>query len=117
MLFRGRRRRGSRRVKTRVFWGAVGIVLTIGLVKLYGPFSAIREQSIRMAQLRATSGSFLSEEAALEGERTFLATEPGREAAARRMGYVRRGERRVVFVPARGGQAAENQPAGRQAGK
>lgn len=106
MLFRGRSRRGSRRVKTRAFWGAVGIVLAIGLLKLYGPFSVIRGQSVRTAQLRATRASLLTEGSSLEGERIFLATEAGREAAARRMGYLRRGERRVVFVPAKGGQAA-----------
>lgn len=87
-------------MRVRVFWGAVGLVLAIGLVKLCRPFSVIREQSVRTAQLRATRASLLAEGASLEGERVFLATESGREAAARRIGYLRPGERRVVFVPA-----------------
>jgi len=105
MLLRGRRRRSGRRVKTRVFWMAAGGVLAVGLIKLYGPLRVIREQALRTAQLAATKASLASEGTSLEGERIFLATEPGREAAARRMGYLRRGERRVVFVapaPAKG---------------
>jgi hypothetical protein len=104
-------------VKTRVFWGAVGIVLAIGLVRLYGPFGVIREQSLRTAQLRATRVLLLGEGSSLEGERIFLASEAGREAAARQMGYLRPGERRVVFVPAGGGHAGAGGGKSRSAGQ
>jgi hypothetical protein len=83
----------------------MGAVLAVGLVRLYGPLSTIRGQSVRMAQLRATKAGFLAQQTDLEEYKRFLATETGQEAAARRMGYLRPGERRVVFVPAKDPQS------------
>jgi cell division protein FtsB len=84
----------------RAFWALAAVVLAIGLVRLYRPFGAIGEQSLRIAQLRAAKANLLAQQAGLESERGFLATDAGQEAAARRTGYVRPGERRLVFVPA-----------------
>ena len=87
-------------MKRSAFWALAGALMMIGMVRMWGPLSTVRGQSERMAELRATRASLLAEQVSLERERRFLATDAGREAAARRMGYVRPGERRVVFTPA-----------------
>jgi len=117
MALLSRGRRGRRRMKRRAFWMLAGAVCAIGMLRLWGPLGAIREQSGRMAQLRGMKASLLSQQASLEEEGRFLATEAGREAAARRIGYVRPGERRLVFVPAASGEtkqsgARQERPAG-----
>ena len=86
-------------MRLRAFWALMGAVVAVGLVRLYGPLTTIREQSVRMAQLRATQAELVGQQAYLESYKRFLATDAGQEAAARRMGYLRPGERRLVFVP------------------
>ncbi|HUU53761.1 MAG TPA: hypothetical protein VMY87_02485 [Armatimonadota bacterium] len=93
----GRGRRGRRRLRGRVFLGLLALVLVFGLVKLLGPLGTIRAQSDRLAQLRMKKAALLSEQGELERYKEYAATEAGQEAAARRLGYVRPGERRIVF--------------------
>ncbi len=85
-------------MKLRAFWWLIEIVVAIGLVKLYGPLLTIKGQSVRTAQLRATKAEMVIKMGDLEGQRRFLATAAGQEAAVRRAGYLRPGERRLVFV-------------------
>lgn len=94
-------------MRLRVFWGLMGAVLLIGLVKLYGPLKEMRAQSVRMAQLRATKAELLTQQTDLEDYKRFLATKAGKEAAARQMGYLRPGERRLVFVPPKEAEKAK----------
>jgi cell division protein FtsB len=86
-------------MRLRVFWALAGAVSVLGLVRLYGPLTTMREQSMRMAQLRATRSALTSQQSDLESQKQFLATEAGQEEAARQMGYLRPGERQLVFVP------------------
>jgi hypothetical protein len=74
------------------------VVLGFGLVKLSGPVNMLRGQGERLAQLRSKRNSFVAERGQLRGLKRRQATEAGREATARRRGYLRRGERRLVFV-------------------
>ena len=97
MGVRGRRRRGLR-IGPRPFWFAVLAVLLVGLVKLYGPLATSRAQQNELARLRLQKASLLAEQQRLQAYKRHLASDAGLERAARREGYVRDGERRLVFV-------------------
>ena len=99
MPFLVRSRRGRPRMRLRVFWALAGAVSVLGLVELYGPLTTMREQSMRTAQLRAAKTALIAQQSDLESQKQFLATEAGQESAARQMGYLRPGERQLVFVP------------------
>ncbi len=93
------RRRGGRRfLKWRVFLALAGLVIIVGFLKLAGPLATIRTQADRLAQLDMQKASLFAERAELEEQKRHLATEDGQEAAARRQGYLRPGERRLIFV-------------------
>lgn len=92
-----RGRRGRKRLRGNVFFCLVLLVLTLGLAKLFGPLGTIRTQTDTMAQLEMKKAALVFEQTELEGYKEYAATEDGREAAARRLGYVRSGERRIVF--------------------
>jgi len=96
----GQRRRSSVRLRGTVFLAFVLLVLAIGLVKLSRPLDTLRSQEERLTSLRLKKSALLDERRRLEDYKRYLATETGQEAAARRQGYLRRGERRVVFVRA-----------------
>jgi cell division protein FtsB len=95
-----RRRPGARRrrLKIRAVLALAGLILTVGLWKLAAPLATIHDQSGRLAQLETQKANLLAQRGALEADRAELATQSGQEAAARRQGYVRPGERRLVFV-------------------
>ncbi len=99
MAFLVRSRRGRPRIKVRALVALAGGLLAFGLVWLYRPLHTIREQSLRMAQLRAAKSALAAQESSIESEKRFLATEAGQEEAIRQRGYLRPGERRLVFVP------------------
>ncbi len=107
-----RGRRGRRRLRGSVFFCLIALVLAIGLAKLFGPLGTIRAQSDRMAQLEMKKAALVFEKGDLEEYKQYAATEDGREAAARRLGYVRPGERRIVFSR----QKAEEDTVPEQAG-
>jgi hypothetical protein len=91
------RRRGRRRIRGKVFLGLCGGVLLLGLAWLYEPLGAIRQESDQLALLRMKKAALEQEQADLESYKEQAATEVGREAEARRQGYLRPGERRIVF--------------------
>ncbi len=87
----------KQRVKSGVFFGLVGVALLVGAARLWGPLSEIRQQGDRIAQLNLKKDALLAEQTDLERYKQRLSTEEGRQAAARRQGYVKKGERRIVF--------------------
>lgn len=97
MASSGRRGRPLR-VSPRVFWAAVGLMVGLGLAKLYGPLASHRAQQTELARLRMQKASLLAEQERLTGYKETLASESGLERAARREDYARPGERRLVFV-------------------
>jgi cell division protein FtsB len=96
-----RKRRGRRtlRLNRAVFLALAAAVLTIGLASLSAPLSTLRSQQQDLAGLRQRRRALLEQRDLLEAEKRRLATENGQEWAARRRGYVRHGERRLVFSP------------------
>lgn len=72
-------------------------VLAAGMAWLYQPLMTMRQGSDRLAQLRMKKAALEQEEAGLEAYKEEAATEAGREAEARRQGYLRKDERRIVF--------------------
>ena len=90
-----------------MFFCLLALVLAIGLAKLFGPLGTIRAQSDRMAQLEMKKAELVFEQGELEAYKQQAATEKGREAAARRLGYVRAGERRIMFSREKAGENAE----------
>jgi cell division protein FtsB len=87
-----------RRLKLKVVLALAGLVLTVGAWQLAPPLVTICDQCDRLAGLDTQKAALLAQRSALEADRTELATQLGQEAAARRQGYVRPGERRLVFV-------------------
>ena len=106
-----RGRRGRRRLRGSVFFCLILMVLAIGLAKLYGPLGTIRGQSDTMAQLEMKKAALAFEQGKLTEYKQYAATEEGREAAARRLGYVRPGERRIVFSREQGADDSEAEAA------
>jgi len=80
-----------------VFLALLAAVLVMGIAKLSGPLATVRQQQDDLARLRQRKQALLAERRLLEAEKRRLATEEGQEWAARRRGYVRPGERRLVF--------------------
>jgi hypothetical protein len=95
-------------VKRTVFLAVAGAILMCGFVQLSGPLATMRRQADRLAQLRMTKTALEAEQGRLTQRKEFLATERGQEIAARRQGYLRPGERRLVFYE----QEPETQTAG-----
>lgn len=107
---REKRRRRSLRLNRSVFLALVALVLAIGLAELYGPLSTLHRQHDELARLRQEERTLLADRRLLEAEKQHLVTEEGQQWAARRRGYVRPGERRLVF------SLDEKSEAGRQPG-
>ncbi len=93
----GRRGRRGVRLNRGVFLALVLAVLGVGVAKLSGPLGTIREQQEQMARLGQMKQALLVQRGALMEEKRRLATDEGQEWAARRRGYIRQGERRLVF--------------------
>lgn len=92
-------RRGQQRICKRMLWGLCTGVCLLGLAWLAKPLGTIRQQSVSLAELRAREAALLARQQDLERYRRFLSTGKGRETTARRAGYLKQGERRLVFVP------------------
>jgi len=86
------------RLKAPLFLALVGLLLGIGVAELCRPLADLREQHKNLARLGQEKAALGLETGQLEEHKGYLATEAGQEAAARRQGYVRPGERRLVFV-------------------
>lgn len=83
----------------RAFYVLVSLVLVAAAVKLSQPVGAIRRQQEQLSRLHLEKARLVAEKARLEGYQHELATDRGVERAARREGYIRPGDRRLVFVP------------------
>lgn len=102
---RNGRRRRRRRLSVPGFVLLLVVVVVVGMVKLAGPFSAVRREEQKLAGLRLEQRALAEEQTRLVEHKNYLATDEGMEAAVRREGYVRSGERRIVFVPAESEEA------------
>ena len=109
--------RGGRRLRLSlvVFLSLIGLMLILAAIKLAGPYATARRQEQELAQLRAQKRALIAERRGLREFQGKLATDAGQEMAARRQGYVRPGERRIVFVRGANEVAAE-EPASKAAG-
>lgn len=97
--FTQRKSRRGPRVGRRLLVALVGLVLLVGLVKLYGPLAAARRKQEELTRLGLEKATLAAEQERLQSYKRHLASEAGLEGAARREGYVRDGERRLVFIP------------------
>ncbi len=86
------------RIHLPVFLALVGVALLIAIVKLWGPTATARRQQEDLARLRSEKASLNDEHKQLEDYKRKLASDEGQESAVRRSGYVREGDRRLVFV-------------------
>jgi flagellar biosynthesis/type III secretory pathway M-ring protein FliF/YscJ len=92
-------RRHSLRINRTALLLAIAVVLAVGSVKLAQPLAAARRQQDDLALLRREKTTLQRDNAGLERYQREVATDPGQERAARREGYLRKGERRLVFTP------------------
>jgi len=98
-LLAGQTRRRGRRISFSAFYLLASLVLLGAVVKLSQPLGTIRRQQEQLSRLRLEKARLVAERVRLEGYQHGLATERGLERAARREGYIRPGDRRLVFVP------------------
>ena len=91
--------RRGRRLSLPVFYLLLAGVLVATIVKLSQPLGVLGRQQEELARLGAEKARLTAEMSRLEGRQHGLATDHGLERAARREGYIRPGERRLVFVP------------------
>ncbi len=97
----GRRaqRRGRRlRVHLPVFLLLLGVILLVAAIRLWHPFSTARHRQEELARLRAQKAELEARRRELTEYQNNLASDRGQEAVARQEGYVKPGERRLVFV-------------------
>jgi cell division protein FtsB len=96
------RRAGNGRQRVRlnrtVFLLLVGTAAAVGVAKLSGPLKTVWHQQQDLARLREERAALATEWTRLQALKRHLASDEGQEQAARRAGYVRPGERRLVFV-------------------
>jgi len=109
-LFSTRTRPRGRRISLPAFYLLLSAVFLVAIIKLSGPLTVIRRQHEELARLRVDKAHLLAEKARLQGYQHDLATDRGLERAIRRDGYIRAGERRLVFIPAK----PETPPASRE---
>jgi hypothetical protein len=109
----GHGRSGGRalRVNRTALLLAIAVVLVVGGAKLAQPLGAARRQQDDLAVLRREKANLEAEQSRLLRYQRELATDRGLERAARREGYLRKGERRLVFT------REATPPATRAAGK
>jgi cell division protein FtsB len=108
----GRARKRGRRIHGRVVVIAAALIVGAGALRISGPIGALRAQRAELARLHLEKSALALEKARLEEYKRRLASEAGREEAAREQGYVRDGERRLIFVPQRApATQAESDPA------
>lgn len=99
---RAERRAGNGRQRVRlnrtVFLLLVGTAAALGVAKLSGPLKTVWGQQQDLARLREERTTLAAERTRLQTLKRHLASDEGQEQAARRAGYLRPGERRLVFV-------------------
>ncbi len=82
-----------------VFLALLGLVLIMGAAKFCVPWSNARQQREELNQLQREKAQLEAEQKQLTRYKRLLASDQGLESAARREGYVRQGDRRIIFVP------------------
>jgi cell division protein FtsB len=87
------------RMHRSVFLALLGLVLIIGAAKLCVPWAEGRRQQEELRELRRQKAELKTEQKQLTHYKRLLASDQGLESAARREGYVRQGDRRIIFVP------------------
>lgn len=90
------------RMHRSVFLALLGLVLIIGAAKFCVPWAEARQQQEELKQLRREKAELVAEQKQLARYKRLLASDQGLESAARREGYVRQGDRRIIFVPEKG---------------
>ena len=95
----GSRSKRGLRVEYRIFKAFVGLALVFGIVKLWGPLATNHRQQVELTKLRIEKASLLKEQERLSDYQHSLASDSGFEAAARKLNFLRDGERRLVFIP------------------
>ena len=101
MTAAGRRTHRSqqrRAVSHRLFLLLVGLTLAVGAIKMAAPLAATRRQGEELGRLRREKAEVQARHESLLREQRWIASDPGLEMMARRSGYLRAGERRIVFV-------------------
>jgi cell division protein FtsB len=87
------------RMHRSVFLALLGLVLIMGAVKFCVPWAEARRQQEELKELRREKADLVAEQKQLTRYKRQLASDQGLESAARREGYVRPGDRRIIFVP------------------
>ena len=91
-------RRRPRRLNRSLFVSLIVLVIFVGFAKLSRPLAALRHQQQALARLNLNKTALLRDNASLHRHQRHLATEAGQEQAAREKGYLRAGDRRLVFT-------------------
>ena len=91
-------RRRPRRLNRAAFLFLLVAVLSVGIAKLSEPLTTLRRQQRHLASLDLRQSALLKDNHRLHQHQRSLATEAGQQQAARQKGYLRNGERRVVFM-------------------
>jgi hypothetical protein len=87
------------RLEYRICKAFIGLVLVVGAIKLWGPLATNHHQQAELTKLRIEKASLLTEHLQLSDYQHRLASDSGFEAAARKLNFLRDGERRLVFIP------------------
>ncbi len=105
-----RKQKQKLRVHRPVFYLILGAALLIGAVKLWGPLRTARHQEAELTRLHRERDALQREHAQLQDYKNRLASDEGLETAARQQGYVKPGDRKLVFVRGKGSGARGQAP-------
>lgn len=98
-------RKRTRRLRQPVLLLLLGALGALSLTQFWTPLSRLRHQQRELAELRVQRATLLAETQHLKRYKQYLATDAGQELAARRLGYLRPGERAVLFFHEEGERA------------
>ncbi len=107
---RERRARRRLRVHTRVVVLLLGAIVLVGVIRLCHPYALARRQEEEIARLRAQKSALQAEHDQLQAYKHDLASDRGQESTLRRQGYIRPGERPLVFVKQKPPEAKQKPP-------
>jgi hypothetical protein len=100
------------RIHRHIVLAVVGVAFVVCLAKLWQPMRVARQQSQVLVHLRREKAALAEDHAQLQEYKDKLASDEGVEAAARRNGYLKAGDRRIVFVEGKDkGKAKKPAPA------
>ena len=101
MAARKKKRRGARASSLVLRWGAVAAIVLVGLL-YYRPVHTYVERRAALVERRADVQALAAERAALERRLRYVRSEAAVAREARRLGYVKPGERLFIVkgIPA-----------------